>query len=303
MLRMIIECVPNVSEGRRPEIVTAMADAIRAVDGVRLLDYSSDASHHRSVFTFAGDAAGVERAVLALFERAVADVDLRTHRGEHPRMGAVDVVPFVPIQGVTMAECVVLARTVGLAVADRFHVPVYLYEEASSNPARKNLEDIRRGEFEGLAAKMASEGWAPDFGPAGPHPSAGAVVIGARMPLIAYNINLATNRLDVAKKIAAAIRQSSGGYRFVKAMGITLESRGIVQVSMNLTNYEKTPIFRVFETVKREAERYGVAVLESEIVGLVPSAALTAAAEFYLQMTGFNADQVLENKLRREGNS
>jgi glutamate formiminotransferase len=295
---MVIECVPNVSEGRRPEIVAAMADAIRAVDGVRLLDYSSDASHHRSVFTFAGDAAGVERAVLALFERAVADVDLRAHRGEHPRMGAVDVVPFVPIEGVTMADCVALARKVGTAVADRFHVPVFLYEEASSNPARKNLEDIRRGEFEGLAAKMATEGWAPDFGPAVPHPSAGAVVIGARMPLIAYNINLATNRLDVAKKIAAAIRQSSGGYRFVKAMGIALEERGIVQVSMNLTNHEKTPIFRVFETVKREAERYGVAVLESEIVGLVPSAALSAAAEFYLQMAGFNADQVLENKLR-----
>ena len=295
---MVIECVPNVSEGRRPEIVAAMADAIRAVDGVRLLDYSSDASHHRSVFTFAGDAAGVERAVLALFERAVADVDLRVHRGEHPRMGAVDVVPFVPIEGVTMADCVALARKVGTAVADRFHVPVFLYEEASSNPARKNLEDIRRGEFEGLAAKMATEGWAPDFGPAAPHPSAGAVVIGARMALIAYNINLATNRLDVAKKIAAAIRHSSGGYRFVKAMGIALEGRGIVQVSMNLTNYEKTPIFRVFETVKREAERYGVAVLESEIVGLVPSAALNAAAEFYLQMAGFNADQVLENKLR-----
>ena len=213
-------------------------------------------------------------------------------------MGAVDVVPFVPIEGVTMADCVALARKVGTAVADRFHVPVFLYEEASSNPARKNLEDIRRGEFEGLAAKMATEGWAPDFGPAVPHPSAGAVVIGARMPLIAYNINLATNRLDVAKKIAAAIRHSSGGYRFVKAMGIALEERGIVQVSMNLTNYEKTPIFRVFETVKREAARYGVAVLESEIVGLVPSAALNAAAEFYLQMTGFNADQVLENKLR-----
>ena len=295
---MVIECVPNVSEGRRPEIVAAMADAIRAVDGVRLLDHSSDASHNRSVFTFAGDAAGVERAVLALFERAVADVDLRAHRGEHPRMGAVDVVPFVPIEGVTMAECVALARKVGTAVADRFHVPVFLYEEASSNPARKNLEDIRRGEFEGLAAKMATDGWAPDFGPAAPHPSAGAVVIGARMPLIAYNINLATNRLDVAKKIAAAIRHSSGGYRFVKAMGIALEERGIVQVSMNLTNYEKTPIFRVFETVKREAERYGVAVLESEIVGLVPSAALNAAAEFYLQIAGFNADQVLENKLR-----
>jgi glutamate formiminotransferase len=295
---MVIECVPNVSEGRRPEVVAAMADAIAAVDGVRLLDHSSDESHHRTVFTFAGDAAGVERAVLALFERAVAAIDLRTHRGEHPRMGAVDVVPFVPIEGVTMAECVALARTVGAAVADRFKVPVYLYEEASTDPARRNLEDIRRGEFEGLAAKMASAGWAPDFGPATPHPSAGATVIGARMALIAYNINLATNRLDVAKKIAAAIRHSSGGYRFVKAMGITLEDRGIVQVSMNLTNYEKTPIFRVFATVKREAERYGVAVLESEIVGLVPSAALNAAAEFYLQLAGFKADQVLENKLR-----
>jgi glutamate formiminotransferase / 5-formyltetrahydrofolate cyclo-ligase len=295
---MVIECVPNVSEGRRPEIVAAMAEAIRAVNGVRLLDHSSDASHNRSVFTLAGDAAGVERAVLALFERAVADVDLRTHRGEHPRMGAVDVVPFVPIEGVTMAECVALARKVGAAVADRFKVPVYLYEEASSHPGRKNLEDIRRGEFEGLAAKMGAEGWTPDFGPAAPHPSAGATAIGARMALIAYNINLATDRLDVAKKIAAAIRHSSGGYRFVKAMGIPLEERGIVQVSMNLTNYEKTPIFRVFETVKREAARYGVAVLESEIVGLVPSAALGAAAEFYLQITGFKADQVLENKLR-----
>jgi glutamate formiminotransferase len=297
---MVIECVPNVSEGRRPEIVAAMADAIRAVDGVRLLDHSSDASHNRSVFTLAGDAAGVERAVLALVARAVADLDLRTHRGEHPRMGAVDVIPFVPIEGVTMAECVALARKVGSAIASRFQLPVYLYEEASNNPARKNLEDIRRGEFEGLAAKMAGEGWAPDFGPAAPHPTAGATVVGARMPLVAYNINLATNRLDVAKKIAAAIRHSSGGYRFVKAMGIMLEERGIVQVSMNLTNYEKTPIFRVFETVKREAERYGVQVLESEIVGLVPSAALNAAAEFYLQIEGFKADQVLENRLRNE---
>ena len=295
---MVIECVPNVSEGRRPEIVAAMADTIRAIEGVRLLDYSSDASHNRSVLTLAGDAAGVERAVLALVERAVADIDLRTHRGEHPRMGAVDVVPLVPIEGVTMADCVALARKVGAEIARRFTVPVYLYEEASNNPARKNLEDIRRGEFEGLAAKMASEGWAPDFGPASPHPSAGATVVGARMPLIAYNINLATNRLDVAKKIAAAIRHSSGGYRFVKAMGIMLEERGIVQVSMNLTNYEKTPIFRVFETVKREAERYGVQVLESEIVGLVPAAALHAAAGFYLQIEGFKADQVLEHKLR-----
>ena len=297
---MLIECIPNVSEGRRPEIISAMASAISAVPGVRLLDHSSDPSHNRSVFTLVGDADGVERAILALFERAVADIDLRGHSGEHPRLGAVDVVPFVPIEGVTMAGCVALAKKVGAEVAARFKIPVYLYEEASTNPARKNLEDIRRGEFEGLTAKMASAGWAPDFGAAVPHPSAGAAVIGARMPLIAYNINLATDRLDVAKKIAAAIRHSSGGYRYVKAMGIKLEDRGIVQVSMNLTNFEKTPIFRVFETVKREAERHGVAILESEIVGLVPSAALNAAAEFYLQIEGFKAEQVLENKLRTE---
>lgn len=294
----VIECIPNVSEGRRLEIVAKMADAIRAVPGVRLLDVSSDSSHNRSVFTLAGDASAVEQAVLALFERAVADVDLRTHRGEHPRLGAVDVVPFVPIEGVTMADCVELARRVGATVAQRFQMPVYLYEEASNNPLRKNLEDIRRGEFEGLTAKMATDGWSPDFGPARPHPTAGASVIGARMALIAYNINLATDRIEVAKKIAAAIRHSSGGYRYVKAAGFKLEDRGIVQVSMNLTNYEKTPIFRVFETVKREAARHGVSILESEIVGLIPSAALHAAAEYYLQIEGFTLDQVLENKLR-----
>jgi len=295
----IIECIPNVSEGRRPEVVEAIAAAIRAVPGVRLLDHSSDASHNRSVFTMAGDAAGIKAAVLAMYERAVAAIDLRTHKGEHPRLGAIDVVPFVPIDGVTMEACVALAKEVGQDVASRFGVPVYLYEEASTNLERKNLEDIRRGEFEGLAAKMAQPGWTPDFGPAQPHPSAGASVIGARMPLIAYNINLNTDRLDVAKKIAAAIRHSSGGFRYVKAAGFKLEDRGIVQVSMNLTNYEKTPIFRVFEAVKREAERYGVSILESEIVGLIPSAALNATAEYYLQIAGFKSDQVLENKLRR----
>jgi glutamate formiminotransferase len=250
------------------------------------------------VFTLAGDAPAVKAAILALYERAVAAIDLRSHTGEHPRLGAVDVVPFVPIEGATMAECVALAQEVAAEVAQRFAVPVYLYEEASANPARKNLEDIRRGEFEGLAGKMAAPEWTPDYGPGAPHPSAGASVIGARMPLIAYNINLNTDRLDVAKKIAAAIRHSSGGFRFVKAAGFELKDRGIVQVSMNLTNYEKTPIFRVFETVKREAERYGVAVLESEIVGLVPAAALNAVAEYYLQVAGFNGNQVLENRLR-----
>ena len=295
----IIECVPNVSEGRDLRRVDRFAEVLRHTAGVRLLNHSSDASHHRAVYTLAGDAVPLKAAVLALYEAVVAEVDLRIHHGEHPRLGAVDVVPFVPIEGVTMAECVQLARDVGAEVASRFGIPVFLYEEAASSPARRNLEDIRRGEFEGLAEKMAGADWAPDFGPSAPHPSAGASVIGARMPLIAFNINLATDRLDVAKRIAAAIRYSSGGMRFVKAMGVRLDDRQIVQVSMNLTNYEKTPVFRVFELVKREAARYGVQVLESEVVGLVPAAALVAAAEYYLQLEGFAPDQVLETKLRQ----
>ena len=294
----VIECVPNVSEGRRLDVIEKMTAALKAVPGLRVLDVQSDASHNRSVFTLAGDAAALGAGIPVLFECAVADIDLRNHKGEHPRLGAVDVVPFIPIDGVTMDDCVKLAKTVAADVASRFKLPIYLYEDASANPARKNLEDIRRGEFEGLAAKMAKPEWAPDFGPAAPHQSAGASVIGARMPLIAYNINLDTDRLEVAKKIASAIRMSSGGLRYVKAMGIPLEDRGTVQVSMNLTNYEKTPIFRVFDLVKREAERYGVSVLESEIVGLVPAAALRQSVEYYLRLEGFSADQVLENKLR-----
>lgn len=294
----IIESVPNISEGRRPEVVAAIVSTLRGIDGVRVLDVQSDAAHHRSVLTLAGDREPLKQAVLLLYEEALNAIDLRSHTGEHPRLGAVDVCPFIPIEGATMKECVDLAREVATEVASRFNLPVYLYEEAASTPARRNLEDIRRGEFEGLGDKLQRAEWAPDFGPAIPHPSGGATVIGARMPLIAYNINLATDRLDVAKKIATAIRMSSGGFRFVKAMGIKLEERGVVQVSMNLTNFEKTPIFRVFEVVKREAARYGVTVLESEIVGLVPSSALMQAAEFYLQLEGFSASQVLENKLR-----
>jgi glutamate formiminotransferase len=294
----IIECVPNISEGRRTDVIDAIAASLRTVAGMRVLDVQSDASHNRSVFTLAGDAEAMKTGIAILFKGALASIDLRNHQGEHPRLGAVDVVPFIPIEGVTMAECVQLAKSIAADVAAKFSLPVYLYEDASSNPARKNLEDIRRGEFEGLAAKMQQPGWAPDFGPSTPHQSAGATVVGARMPLIAYNINLATDRLDVAKKIAAAVRMSSGGLRYVKAMGIPLQDRGIVQVSMNLTNYEKTPIFRVFDLVKREAERHGVQVLESEIVGLVPAAALRQCVEYYLQIEGFSAAQVLENKLR-----
>jgi glutamate formiminotransferase len=297
----IIECIPNVSEGRRPAVVERLADVVRATPGVRLLDYSSDPSHNRSVFTLAGDAGGLTAAIPALFEAALAAIDLREHEGGHPRLGAVDVVPFVPIEGVTMAECVELARTVAALVAERFRVPIYLYEEAATVPGRRNLEDIRRGEFEGLAARMADAAWTPDYGPTAPHPTAGASVFGARMPLIAFNINLDTDRLDVARKIAAAVRHSSGGLRFVKAMGVSLEDRRIVQVSMNLTNYEKSPMFRVMEMVRREAARYGVAVRESEIVGLVPAAALLASAEYYLQLQGFSAAQVLETRLASAG--
>ncbi len=294
----VIECIPNVSEGRNPAVLDACAEAIRHA-GVQLLDVKPDAAHHRAVFTFAGEPGPVKAAVLALFDTALARIDLRNHSGEHPRMGAVDVVPFVPIEGATMADCVAMAREVAADVSRRHNLPVFLYEEAAATPGRRNLEDIRRGEFEGLAAKLKQPEWAPDFGPAAPHPSAGASVIGARMALIAYNINLATNRLDVAKKIAAAVRHSSGGLRYVKAMGVDLTDRGVVQVSMNLTNFEKTPLFRVFELVKREAARHGVTVLESEIVGLVPSAALTASAAWFLQLEGFSEQQVLENKLRQ----
>ena len=295
----LIECVPNVSEGRRADVIDALVQAVRRASGARLLDYSSDSAHNRTVITMAGDAAALKEAVLGLYEAAVSVIDLRSHSGEHPRLGAVDVVPFIPIEGATMEDCVTLAKETGAEVARRFQIPVYLYEEASTNPARKNLEDIRRGEFEGLATKMVQPAWAPDYGPRVPHPSAGASVIGARLPLIAYNINLATDRLDIAKKIAAAIRYSSGGFRYVKAMGVALEDRGIVQVSINLTNYEKTPMSRVFDAVTQEAERCGVNVLESEIVGLVPAAALIDTAEHYLQLANFRRDQVLETRLRQ----
>jgi glutamate formiminotransferase len=294
----LIECVPNVSEGRRPDIIEALAESVRGTAGVRLLDRASDPSHNRTVLTLVGEAAPLKQAVLALFAAAIDAIDLRAHRGEHPRLGAVDVVPFIPIEGVAMAACVELARETAREAADRFGLPIYLYEEAASSPERRNLEDIRRGEFEGLATRMATAQWAPDFGPHQPHPTAGATVIGARMPLIAFNVNLATERLEVARTIAAAVRHSSGGFRFVKAMAVRLEARGIVQVSMNLTNYEKTPIFRVFEAIKREAARYGVDVLESEIVGLVPASALLATAGYFLQLASFRSGQVLETRLR-----
>jgi glutamate formiminotransferase / 5-formyltetrahydrofolate cyclo-ligase len=294
----IIEAVPNISEGRRPEVVQEAVSALRSVAGVRVLDAQSDKDHNRSVLTLVGDERGLEEAVLRLFEVAVARLDLRAHQGEHPRLGAVDVVPFIPIEAASMADCVALALRVGAAVAQRFGVPVFLYEEAATAPHRRNLEDVRRGQFEGLAAKMRDPLWAPDFGPAAPHASAGAAVIGARMPLIAYNINLGTADVEVAKRIAKAIRHSSGGYRFVKAMGLLLEERKVTQVSINMTDFKKTPLHRVFETVRAEAERHGVPVVGSEIVGLVPSEALLDAADHFLRLEGFSPSQVLERRIR-----
>lgn len=299
---MLIECVPNFSEGARPDIVEAIVAKVRAESPARVLDLQSDASHNRSVLTLAGDPDSLFKAVLALVGACLTVIDLRTHRGEHPRMGAVDVIPFIPLEGATIKDCVALAHRVGEAIAKAHNVPVFLYEDAASAPHRKGLEDIRRGQFEGLAAKLKDPQWQPDFGPSEPHPSFGAVVVGARMPLIAFNVNLNTDDVEVAKKIAKGIRHSTGGYRFVKAMGliVDIDGRKVAQVSMNMTDFTKTPLFRVMETIRNEAARYGVAITGSEIVGLVPAQALIDSAEHYLQLTGFSNAQVLETRLRSE---
>src|SRR5450759_3484355 len=300
-MRTVIECVPNISEGRDPERVREIADAVRAAPGVRLLDVSSDPSHNRSVLTFVGDAAATPALTAALFDAVVPRIDLTRHEGEHPRMGAVDVVPLIPIRGATVEECVVLSREVAAEIASRHGIPVYLYEDSAASEARRNLAEIRKGEFEGFAEKMKNSKWVPDFGPARPHPTAGVVAVGARSALIAYNINLGTNDLKVADSIARAIRHIGGGFRYVKAMGVALAERGQVQVSINMINYTKTPLHRVFECVKSEAERYGVSIVGSEIVGLAPADALFLAADHYLRLENFSSDQVLETRLLEEG--
>jgi glutamate formiminotransferase len=297
----LIECVPNVSEGRRADVVAAIGDAIAAAD-IRVLDRSSDPSHNRSVYTFAGEPVAVRDAVLRLFATALDAIDLRTHDGIHPRIGAVDVVPFVPLEGATLDECVALAKETGALVAERFGVPVFLYEEAATTDERRTLASIRRGGVNGVALRMQQAAWRPDFGPDQPHPTAGAVAIGARPILIAYNVNLASDRLGVAKRIASAIRASSGGLPYVKALGMQLD-HGIVQVSMNLTNYKETSMSTVFDTVVREAAVDGVRVLESEIVGLVPADALPADPARRLKLRAEDLDKVLEKRLRERSNS
>jgi glutamate formiminotransferase/formiminotetrahydrofolate cyclodeaminase len=292
----IVECVPNFSEARRPEVVAQIRSAIAAIAGVTFLDQHSDADHNRTVLTFVGEPEAVEQAAFDAIKIAAQLIDLNHHTGEHPRIGATDVVPFVPISGVTLEECVAMAKRVGERVGKELNIPVYLYEAAAARPDRENLENIRRGQYEGLKAEIESNpDRAPDYGPAKLGP-AGATVIGARSFLIAFNVYLNTNDVEVAKKIAKAVRHSSGGLRYVKAAGFLVE--GQAQVSMNLTNYRKTPLARVVETIRREAARYGCAITKSELVGLTPQDALIDAAQWYLQLDMFESHQILENKLR-----
>ena len=291
----IMECIPNISEGRRLDLVEEFADIVRAVPGVTLIDYSSDASHNRSVFTFLGDPNQVMEAAFRFAKHAVEKIDLRVHEGEHPRMGAVDVIPFVPIRDMDMAECVELSKVLGQRLSDELDLPVFLYEESASAPHRKNLAAIRKGQFEGMAEKVLEEQWHPDFGGNRIHPSAGVVAVGARQPLIAFNINLDTSDVSIAKKIAKIIREKDGGFRAVKALGVMLEERNIAQVSINMCDYKQTPLYRVLEFVRFEAARYGVHVVGTEIIGLAPMMAFVDAADYYLQIEKFDAPkQVLE---------
>lgn len=295
----MIECVPNVSEGRDPAAIDEIATAIRSVDGVHLLNIHSDPDHNRSVFTYVSDSADkIREATLALYEVALRRIDLRTHHGAHPRVGAVDVVPYVPLEGSTMEQCVAVAGATAEEIARRFHVPVYLYENAARHDYRRELPAIRSGGFEKFPEKIQDERWKPDYGPAAVHPTGGVSVVGARVPLIAFNMQLGTDRIDVAHAAARAVRAVSGGLPFVRALPIALLSRGIVQVSMNLLDYRHTPVHRAFDVVKEEAERHAVAVLSSEIVGLVPAEAMWQVAEWYLRVAGFRKDMILEERIR-----
>ena len=293
----IVECIPNFSEGRNKEVIKKIVDAVRCTEGIKLLDYSSDNDHNRTVVTFFGTPEKVEEAILEMAARVYENIDMTKHEGAHPRMGALDVVPFVPISDVTMDECVALAKKVGSEIASRFEVPVYLYEKAATAVHRENLAVVRKGQYEGFFEKIKEDKWVPDYGTTEVNVKGGCVAIGARVPLVAYNVNLGTDNLEIADKIAKSVRHIGGGLRFVKAMGVKLEDRNIVQVSMNLVNYEKTAVYRAFEMIKMEAKRYGVPVVGSEVIGLLPMEALIQCAEYYLQIENFSMDQILEKRI------
>lgn len=296
-MNKIMECVPNFSEGRDLQKIDKIVAPFRGKQGVKLLDYSNDEDHNRLVVTVVGEPEPLRDAVLEAIGVAVELIDLNHHQGQHPRMGAVDVVPFIPIRNVTMEEAVALSKEVGKEVAKRYNLPVFLYEKSASAPHRENLAAIRKGEFEGMAEKIKQPEWHPDFGLAERHPTAGTVAIGARMPLVAYNINLNTPSLEIAHDIAKKIRFIGGGLRYCKAMGVELKDRGITQVSINMTDYTRTALYRAFELVRVEARRYGVSIVGSEIIGLVPMEALIDTASYYLGLENFSMEQVLEARM------
>lgn len=294
----IIECIPNFSEGQDQAIIEGLVTVAKGVPGVTLLDYSSDASHNRSVFTLVGDVEGIQEAAFRLVKFASEKIDMTKHHGEHPRMGATDVVPFVPIKDVTVAECVEVSKKVAERINHELSIPIFLYEDSAQKPDRVNLARIRKGQFEGMTEKLKQPEWAPDYGEAKIHPTAGVTAVGARMPLVAFNVNLDTDNIDIANKIAKIVRGSSGGFKYCKGIGVMLEDRNIAQVSMNMVNYEGTPLYRVVETIRFEAKRYGVNIIGSEVIGLTPAKALIDSAEYYLQIEAFDyGKQVLENHL------
>jgi glutamate formiminotransferase / 5-formyltetrahydrofolate cyclo-ligase len=293
----IVECVPNFSEGRNLERIEKIVQPFRAREGVKLLDYQRDEDHNRSVVTVVGEPEALKAAILEAMGVAIAVIDMRAHKGQHPRMGAVDVVPFIPVKNVTMKEAIELSRQVAQSAAQKFKLPIFLYEESATAVHRRNLADIRKGQFEGMPEKLKQAEWKPDFGPAEMHPSAGVTAVGARMALVAYNVNIGTSNLDIASDIARKVRHLSGGLRYCKAIGVELKHRGIVQVSINMTDYTKTALYRVFELIRIEAKRWGVPVVGSEIVGLVPMGALIDTAAYYLQLENFKTEQVLESRI------
>ena len=295
--KKIIECVPNFSEGRDKAVMEAILEPFRTTPEVKLLDYSNDEDHNRMVVTIVGEPQAVKTAVIEAAKIAVAKIDLNKHEGQHPRMGAVDVIPFIPIRNVSLEETVALSKEVGKVIGEEVGVPVFLYEKSATTPDRENLAKIRKGEFEGMAEKIKDPAWRPDFGPAERHATAGTVAVGARMPLVAYNVNLNTADLSIADAIAKKVRFIGGGLRFCKAMGVELTDRHITQVSMNLTDYTKTSVYRAHELIRIEARRYGVEIVGAEIVGLVPLAALVDTAEYYLGLENFSIDQVLETRM------
>lgn len=293
----IVQCVPNFSEGMNQEVVEKIVEAIRSVEGIKVLDYSSDKDHNRTVVTLVGSKEKIVEGVFQGAKKAAELIDMTTHKGEHPRMGATDVIPFIPIKDVTMEECIELAKTLGQRIGEELKIPVYLYEKAASATHRTNLAKVRKGEYEGLQEKMQEDKWKPDYGPSAFNPKSGATAVGARMPLVAFNVNLDTNNIDIANKIAKNVRHAGGGLHSVKAMGVELKERGIVQISMNMVDYKKTPLYRAKELIKVEAQRYGVSVIGSEVIGLVPMGALIETVDYYLGLEEFKRDQILENRL------